>query len=122
MQIKLGNFELIHSGIILTIEDNPVSIKLTDKIEGDYTFLINFIIDNEKKESITKYTTIDKFTLQIDFINFDGFMGGGNTDLISLGTLRYLPLYFNYRVFDLIGVGKTLMFNFYLGKEGQNGN
>jgi len=122
MEIKIGDYDLIHSGIIITIKDNPITIKLPDEIEGDFTFIINFIADKENKETVTKYTSIDKFTLQIDFKNFDGFMGGGNSDLISLGTLRHKPLYFNYRVFDLATVGKSLLFNFYVGKEAQNGN
>ena len=122
MQIKLGDYELIHSGVVITIDDNPITIKLPDEIEGDYTFIINFVTDNDNKDSVTKYTVIDKFTLQIDFKNFDGFMGGGNSSLITLGTLRNLQLYLNYRVFDLSNVGKTLMYNFYLGKEVENGN
>ncbi|WP_163716779.1 DUF6864 domain-containing function [Mangrovibacterium lignilyticum] len=122
MQIKLGDFELIHSGVVITIDDNPITIKLPDEIEGDYTFIINFVTDNDNKDAVTKYTAIDKFTLQIDFKNFDGFMGGGNSSLITLGSLRNLPLYLNYRVFDLNNVGKTLMYNFYVGKEVENGN
>jgi hypothetical protein len=121
MKIKIWNYELIHSGTIISIKDNPITIKLSDEIEGDFTFIINFVTDNEKKETITQYTSIDKFTLQIDFKNFNGFMGGGNTELMTLGTLRHLPLYFNYRVFDLANVGKTLMFNFYVGNEVQDG-
>jgi hypothetical protein len=121
MKIKIGNFELIHSGEIITIGDNPITIRLSDEIEGDFTFIINFVNDHEVKESLTKYTEIDHFTLQIDFKNFDGFSGGGNSELITLGTLRKLPLYFNYRVFDLKNVGKTLIYNFYVGKEAGNG-
>ena len=121
MKIKIGNYELIHSGLVMTIGDSPITIKLPDEIEGDYTFIINFVTDNENKDSVTKYTGIDKFTLQMDFKNFDGFLGGGNSELIELGTLRNLPLYFNYRVFDLKNVGKTLMYNFYVGKEADNG-
>ena len=121
MIIQVGEYELIKSGNILTIKDSPVTIKLIDEVEGDYTFIINFVQDTENKETVTKYTAIDKFTLQIDFKNFDGYQGGGNTNLINLGTLRKKELFFNYRVFDLTNVGKTLIFNFYTGKEGNNG-
>ncbi len=122
MQIKIGNYDLVHSGIIIAIKDNPITIKLQDEIEGDYTFIINFIADNDNTDSVTKFTGIDKFTLQIDFKNFDRFVGGGNTDLVELGTLRHRPLFLNYRVFDLANVGKTLMFNFYVGKEDLDGH
>lgn len=121
MKIKVGNYELIHSGTIIAIKDNPISIKLKDEIEGDCTFIMNFGTDNEKKEAFANFTVIDRLTLQIDFKNFDKYAGGGNTELIHLGTLRLLPLYFNYRVFDLTNVGKTLLFNFYVGEEVENG-
>lgn len=122
MEIKLGNYELIYSGVIITIDNHPITIKLPDEIEGDFTLVLNFVVDKENKEAVTKYTPIDKFTLQIDFKNFNGFQGGGNTNLITLGTLRNQPLYMNYRVFDLSNVGKTLMYNIYVGKEASNGN
>ncbi|MBI9069069.1 MAG: hypothetical protein JEZ09_17360 [Salinivirgaceae bacterium] len=121
MEINLGKYELVHSGVVICIKDNPITIKLKDDIEGDFTFIINFVQDSESKDSITKFTTIDKFTLQIDFKNFDGFQGGGNTELLNLGTLKHKPLYLNYRVFDLKNVGKTLIFNFYAVKEVNHG-
>ena len=116
MEIKLGNYELIHSGVVISIKGSQIAIKLPDNIEGDYTFILNFIDDKEKKNSETRFFAIDKHTLQIDFVNFDGFIGGGNADMINVGTLRNFPLFFSYRVFDLIS-GKTLLFNFYTKKE-----
>ena len=117
IEIELGEFELIHSGVIIQIKDSPIKIKIPDAVEGDYTFLINFISDNENKESISNFTPIDKFTVQIDFKNFDNFQGGGNTELTEMGTLKNKPLFINYRVFDLRNVGKTFLFNFYTRKE-----
>jgi len=120
MKIELGEYELIHSGVVIQIKDTPIKITIPDEIEGDYTFLINFISDNENKESISTFTPLDKFTVQIDFKNFDNFQGGGNTGLTEMGTLRNKVLFINYRVFDLKNVGKTLLFNFYARKEIDN--
>lgn len=107
--------------MIIQIKDLPIKIKVPDEIEGDFTFLINFNSDIENKETTSKFTAIDRFTLQVDLQNFNNFQNGGNTDLIKIGTLRKKYLYLNYRVFDLASVGKTFLFNFYTGKEATNG-
>ena len=121
MEITLGEYELVHSGIVIQIKDMPIKIKVPDEIEGDFTFLVNFTSDNENKEATSQFTAIDKFTLQVDLKNFNNFQNGGNTELVELGTLRNKKLYFNYRVFDLANVGKTFFFNFYTGMEVLNG-
>jgi hypothetical protein len=121
MEISIGDYKLLYSGIIIQIKDHPIKIKIPDEIEGDFTFILKFSLDKVNPESIFKSTVIDKFTAQLDFINCDGFIGGGNTELINLGTLRHFPLYLNYRIFDLQPTGKSLIYNFYLGKEVENG-
>lgn len=113
MKIELGEYELVHSGVVIEIKDYPIKIKIPDPVEGDFTFLINFKDDIEKKEPLTNLVPIDNFTLQLDFVNFHNFQGGGNTNLINVGTLEHKPLFINYRVFELKEVGKTLIFNFY---------
>jgi len=122
MEIKVGNYVLIHSGTVIDIKDNPISITLPDDIEGDYTFIFNFKRDTNNKNPTTNISVIDKYKLQIDLVNFEGFMGGGNSELIEVGTLKKKPLFLNYRIFDLTNVGKTLIFNFYIRKEVKNGN
>jgi hypothetical protein len=114
MKIELGEYELIHSGLIIEIKNKPIKISIPDEIEGDFTFIINFKTDTENKEPLTNLTVINDLTLQIDFTNFNGFQGGGNSELIELGSIRKKPLFINYRVFDLSKVGKTFMFNFYV--------
>jgi hypothetical protein len=121
MEITLGEYELVHSGLVIQIKDMPIKIKVPDEVEGDFTFLINFISDTENKEATSKFTAIDKLTLQVDLKNFNNFQNGGNTELVNIGTLRKKQLYLNYRVFDLTNVGKTFFFNFYTGKEIING-
>jgi hypothetical protein len=121
MEITLGEYELIHSGIIIQIKDTPIKIKIPDEVEGDFTFLINFVSDNENKATTSAFTVIDNFTVQVDLKNFTHFQNGGNTELIEIGTLRRKRLFLNYRVFDLANVGKTFLFNFYTGKGVNNG-
>jgi hypothetical protein len=107
MDIELGEFQLVHSATI---------IEIPDEIEGDFTFLIYFINDPSSKDSTTNLKDINNFCLQIEFVNFENFQGGGNNEVIHVGTLRNVPLYINYRVFDLTTIGKTLIINFYTKK------
>ncbi|MFY7937097.1 MAG: DUF6864 domain-containing function [Flavobacterium sp.] len=113
MEISLGEYDLVHSGIIIQIKGMPIKIKIKDEVEGDFTFLINFVSDTTDKASKSNFTPIDKFTVQVDLKNFNHFQNGGNTELVEIGTLREKPLFFNYRVFDLTNVGMTFIFNFY---------
>ncbi len=120
MTITSGNYELVASGQVIQIDDNPIKITLPDEIEGDFSFLITFTQKVDNPQILTTFNQIDKFLLQIDFVNFQGQVNVGNTSPICLGTLRELPLYLNYRVTDLANVGKTLTFNFYTKKEVAN--
>lgn len=95
----------------------PIKITLPDDVEGDFAFVFNFRDDLNVKEVVTKLIPLDKFKLQIDFINFNNSIGTGNTDLLLLGTLKNLPLYLNYRITDLDTVGKSILFNFYVKRS-----
>jgi len=122
MKIKCGNYEVIDSGVIIAIKDKPIEITLKDEIEGDFKFKLSFVTDFNDKSMITKFNAVDSFTMKIEFANFDNVQNAGNQELVLLGTLQHRNLYFNYRIFDLADVGKTLMYNFYLEKEITHGN
>lgn len=43
MKITTNNYELVHSGTIIQIENTPTEIVLPDEIEGDYTIIFEFL-------------------------------------------------------------------------------
>ena len=120
MEIKLGEYTLVHSGLVIQIDSLPITIKLIDEIEGDYTFIFNFSNETSEKGVASRFVTIDTHTLQINLINFNSIQNGGNTEPIDVGTLRKKPLFLSYRIFDLPNCGKTIQFNFYI-KEAKDG-
>lgn len=122
MKITSGNYELVASGQVIQMEGNPIKITLPDEIEGDFSFLLTFSRNLEDPKLLTKFNNIDNFLLQIEFVNFQGQVNVGNTAPIFVGTLKNIPLYFNYRVTDLPNVGMTVSFNFYTKKEVSNVN
>lgn len=120
MKIFIEDYELVHSGVVIQIKNYPIKVTLLDKIEGDYTFIFNFINDNNEHDIITKYNSTDKYTLYVDFVNFDKSNYVGNNELIEVGTFRKDPLFLQYRVSSLDNLGYTLTFNFFVKKETQN--
>lgn len=120
MKIRMEDYELVHSAVVIQIENYPIRVTLPDEIEGDYTFIFNFVTDDSSKEVVTRLSGTDKFHLNVDFVNFHKMTNGGNTTLMSVGTYKNLPLHLNYRVDTLVNVGKTLTLNFYIWKGGEN--
>lgn len=121
MKITIEDFELVHSGTVIQVKNYPIKVVLPDDIEGDYTFLFNFLNDTSVTGANVKLNNIDTFTLSIDFINFENQISLASTDVILVGTLKKRLLYFSYRVLIHQNTGKTLIFNFYCGKEVKNG-
>lgn len=119
--ITSGNLEVLHSGSIIQIKDEPINITLTGKTETPLNFVFIFKDDKNDKETVTNYNLIDEFTLEITFINFNSSLGTGNTDLIDLGSIDNRKLFFNYRIYSIKNLGKTLHYSFYIGEEVKNG-
>jgi len=122
LKIKIEDYDLVHSGVVIQIGQHPITVTLPDEIEGDYTIIFSFKGDETKEGMLTQLHTIDKFTLSIEFINSDKAANVGNIDLIPIGTLRNKELFLQYRVFSMNEASKTLTFNFFTGKEVTNGD
>lgn len=120
MEIKIGEYKLVHSGLVIQINNLPITVKLTDEVEGDYTFIFNFSTNTNEKGVQSQFNAIDTHTMQINLLNYNSIQNGGNTEPIDVGTLRKKPLFISYRIFDLPNCGKTVQFNFYV-KEVKDG-
>lgn len=118
--VKVGNYDLIESITVIDIDSEPISVNLNGEGSG-LTFIFRFIKDEKKSNAEINYSIIDNNTAEVNIINADGFMGGGNTNLISLGNLNNRKLYYNFRIFGLHDSGNTIILNFYLGEEVTNG-
>lgn len=121
MKITIEDLELVHSGTVIQVKNYPIKVVLPDNIEGDFTFLFNFLNDTNVKGASVKINNIDLFTISFDFINFENQISLASTDIIAVGSLKKRLLYFSYRVLIHQNTGKTLIFNFYCGKEVKNG-
>jgi len=122
LKILIEDYELVHAGIVIQIGQHPIKVTLPDEIEGDYSIIFSFKNDETKEGMLTQLTTINKYLLSVEFINSDKATNIGNIELIPIGTLRYKELFLQYRVLSIKEAGRTLTFNFYTGKEVQNGD
>jgi len=123
MKIMLGEYELVESGVVIQIKDNPIKITLPDGTEGDFNFIFNFLTVIGGESFTIQLSTPDTHTVVLNLTNFhNSTTSSGNIELISVGTLCTIPLFLNFRVIDMSNVGKTLTFNFYLKREVQDGN
>ena len=118
--VKVGNYELLESVTVIDIDSEPISVHLEGEGKG-LTFIFNFIKDEKVSGAKINYAVVDDNTAEVKIINSDDFLGGGNTKLISLGTLKKRNLYYDFRVFGLQNSGNTIILNFYLGEEVNNG-
>lgn len=113
IKITTGDLELIYTGTVIEHNNAPIKITLIDKYEGDYTFIFKFEKDNKINKPIWRANVIDPHTLEIILINFENQVSIGNTETISVGSLRREPLFLNFRAF-LYQSSNAILYNFYL--------
>lgn len=118
--VKVGNYELLESITVIDIDSEPISVNLEGEETG-LTFVFSFVKNENVSGAQINYAVTGANTAEVKITNADGFMGGGNKKLISLGTLNKRNLYYNFRVFGLQDSGNTIILNFYLGEEVNNG-
>ena len=119
IEIRTGEYEVIYSGTVIGIIDEPIEIKFSAEY-AHLRFVINFKNDESQIGTIVTSTPIDKTTRGLNFVNFLDALGTGNRTLLEVGYFNNRLLFLNYRVFAIAGISKTLHYTFYLGKEGSN--
>jgi hypothetical protein len=120
MIVTTGDYQVFASGQVIQIGENPIKVTLPDDIEGDFSFTFRFKNDDTTTQALTNIKNIDLFHTEFEFVNFNRQLNIGPNSPVAVGTLRRIPLFFNYRVSDLPGSGKILLFNFYLKGGVQN--
>lgn len=115
MKVKIGEYELLESVTVIQFDGKDILFDIEDDIEGDIHFTLSFINDNKDQNGYTQIIALDKFNAKILISNVSY---GGNSNIINLGTYKYkYDLSLNFRVINIIGDSKTLVFNFYIRKK-----
>ena len=119
MKIKVGEYEILDSGTIVSIEDEPIDFLIAENI--GFTIRIMFENDLEIKESKVLVEKYDKAGAKLILKNFNS-IGMGTIKPVQIGVLNHRELFLNYRVYSLNKGGKTFHYTWFLGKEVKNGN
>lgn len=115
MRIKSGDFDVLYSGTINGVKDQPIEFDFPES-QGALKLIIKFENDKTIKESTSKIEFPASKTMKIIIINANATYGVGNTNLMLLGYVSQRKLYLNYRVYSVSELSKTLHYTFYLGE------
>ncbi len=119
MKIKIGEYDILESGTIVAVENEPIDFFLIENL--GFTVRIVFENDLEVKESRVKGEPYDKVGAKLTLTNFNS-IGIGNVSPMHIGTLNNRELFINYRVYSLDKGAKTFHYTWLLGKEVKDGN
>lgn len=118
MNIKVGEYEVYSSGTIVSLPEELIKFYIED-----LTYELEFKDDLTKSEQNVEAIADSKTkTMKLVFTNFNNNLGTGSLKPLNLGYIGKKILYFNYRVYALIGgaesasAGKTLHYT-WLTKE-----
>lgn len=118
MKIKLGKYEVLSSGTVVGILNEPITFYIEDLV-FDIVFKNDVNVEGKKVEGIV---SDDSSKMFVYFINFNDQLGAGNTKPMRLATINDRDLYLNHRVYALTDdAGKTLHYTWLLDsdKKGQ---
>ena len=117
MKIKSGEYEVIFSGTVIGMKDEPIEFHFP-KNHASLIIIIEFILKPEVKGSSIEFKVINDKSLKLFLINVESSIGSGNTNRLEIGHLENRKLYLNYRIFSINELSKTIHYTFYVGKKG----
>lgn len=115
MVIKSGEYEIIYSGSVIGIKNEPIEFQFPSKY-GAIKISIRLEKASNTYDNNVHANAIDDKTLELVIKSNSGF-GLGNTELMELGFADGRRLYLNYRIFSIQNLSKTFHYTFYLGKQ-----
>lgn len=115
MKIKSGNYEVLYTGTVIGIKDEPIEFNYPDGLITR-RIIFKFKNDNTKTESTTALQYY-RNTLTIIITNAKTSLGIDNPEEIEFGRNNNKPILFNYQIYSIKGLSKTIHYTFYLKEE-----
>lgn len=115
MEINLGKSEILSSGTVISILNQPIIFKFKELI-----FEVHFIDDEGNKKNRIDYNSpeFEKTKLILNFINFNNTLYTGNVSPLLLGTFNNKNILLNYRVAYLApNAGKLFHYTWILNER-----
>lgn len=109
LNISVGNYEVLTSGIVVGCKDKPIVFHISP-----LTIEIEFKDDPDNGETRTD-SLIEGQTLKLMMINFNSPLEFGNIDPWEIGTLNSKKLFLSFRITaPNISMGKSLTYTWLL--------
>ena len=110
LKIKSGGKDILHSGSVMSYEENTIVIELSSEMTMEFIFEE----DPNRGESIeSRFIPITPTYMKVFFVNFNSGLGAGSTTPVPLGDIDGRNLYMNYRI-SRLGNTRNLEYTFYL--------
>ncbi len=107
MKIKMGEYDLLESGSIITEKDAKVHFFLQD-----LEYVLSFVEDDSVPIQIrTKSNTGKK--MELELVNFKDPFGAGNISPFPMGRIGESQIFLLLRVSALKEGGKTIQYSWY---------
>lgn len=104
-KIKVGEFDLIESGSIITMKDADIRFYIYD-----LEYIFRFVNTQEEGSKIQVISNNGK-RMEIELQNFNVALGIGNINPIPMGSVEGKDLFFFFRVTQLEEGGKTMHYS-----------
>lgn len=118
MEIKVGGYEVIKDGTIISNENDPIDFIFDSEV--GFIIRMVFINDASTKEYKINVEPFEKKGGKLEFINFNSSLGIGNAKPAKIGKYKNRELFLNYRIYSLSKGGKSFHYTWLLGKEASN--
>ena len=115
MKIKFGKYEVLDSGTIVGVKEEPLDFIIEEKT--NFIVRLVFVDDKKVKDHHRKAQLFGDNGVEITFTNYNNSLGTGNAIPLEIGRLQGKRLYFNFRIQHLNSAGKTIHYSWLLGEE-----
>ena len=107
MKIKMGDYDLLESGSIITEKDATVHFYVQD-----LEYVLSFIDDETAPIQIRTKSNTGK-RMELELVNFKDPFGAGNISPFPMGRIGAQQLFLLLRVSSLKEGGKTILYSWY---------
>lgn len=116
MKISVGNYDVMESGVVIALKNQPVVFELNDRTN---TLVARFLFEDTglsgEPDVSFNFCGVDR--LDIVFQNFINVLGAGPVDALELGEINGRKLYLACRIYSINdNRDKIVYYTWYLGE------
>ena len=116
MEIKVGNYDVMHSGCVTSVDGKDVLFIVAENIK----VRLQFTITEEKRQSMSSNLSNGELTITLQ--NFNNPLGTEFTDAIEIGKYQGRKLLLHVRILGMESTSnRVVIYTWFLGDNLSNG-